>query len=347
MKRRTRCWTFALVVGCSAGVAHAEGLIPLPGRVAGGFVESGGRAALLVDGDDRRASALILMDNRGIRGTIDLPPKHVGRGLTVLDDGRILLESEDATTMHDRPQHYDLVEIRGNELETIWSWNSTDAFPGIKSGDLGVRPIFSGDGRAWGTGHGSRYLFHETGSHSLTTARKERFHVGHELTDVGKWTIFAPGFIYLDSAGPVIVAPWNKGAFIVHFSVNASPIVRPILFDNGVEEYSFRWQLERTDSVGGDVPLLEGVRASRSGRVRHGRRADLGAGQENGRASSGARRRPGHGGRQQVPSRARLARQGDAGRGAPRVGLVRGRPGGRPPTRPSGDKRRVPNWRLH
>ena len=41
-----------------------------------------------------------------------------------------------------------------------------------------------------------------------------------------------------------MVAPWNKGAFIVHFSENASPVVRPVLFDNGVEEYSFLWQWE-------------------------------------------------------------------------------------------------------
>lgn len=151
MKQGTRCWTYALVVGCLAAAAQAETLIPLPhDRVAGGFVAPGGRAALLV----------------------------------------------------------------------------------------------ADDGRAWGTGHGSRFSFREIGSRDLTTTRKERFHVGRELTDIGKWTIFSPGFLYLDSAGPVVVAPWNKGAFIVHSSENASPVVRPILFDNGVEEYLFRWQWE-------------------------------------------------------------------------------------------------------
>ena len=243
MKPGTRCWTYALVVGCLAGVAQAESLIPLPGRVTGGFVESGGQGTLLVTDDERRASTLILMDGRGIQGTVDLPPKRVARSLTVLSDGRILLGSHDATKMYDRTQHYDIVEIRGNELDTSWSWNSKDAFPGVDTGNHGIRVVFSGDGRAWGTGHGSNFSFRETGGRGLAT-RRERFDVGRELTDIGKWTIFSPGFVYLDSAGPIVVAPWNKGAFIVHFSESASPVVRPILFDNGVEEYDFRWQWE-------------------------------------------------------------------------------------------------------
>ncbi len=185
----------------------------------------------------------MLMDDRGVQGTIDLPPKRVGTSLTVLSDGRILLGSQDASTMNRRPQHYDIVEIRGNELETSWSWNSRDAFPGIDNGSDGFHVIFSGDGRAWGEGHGSSFSFGETGGASLAT-RKERFDVGQVLTDIGKWTIFSPGFVYLDSAGPVVVAPWNKGAYVVHFSERGSPVVRPILFDNGVEEYHFRWQWE-------------------------------------------------------------------------------------------------------
>ena len=145
--------------------------------------------------------------------------------------------------MYDRVQHYDIVAIRGRDLETSWSWNSKDAFPGVDPGNHGFHVVVSGDGRAWGTGHGSSFSFRETGGRSLVT-RKERFHVGRELTDIGKWTIFSPGFVYLDSAGPVVVAPWNKGAYILHFSENASPVVRPILFDNGVEEYLFKWQWE-------------------------------------------------------------------------------------------------------
>ena len=136
------------------------------------------------------------------------------------------------------------MEIRGNELKTLRSWNSRDASPGADTGDHGIHVIFSGDGRAWGTGQGSDFSFRETGSRNLTTSRKERFDVGRELTDIGKWKTFSPGFVYLDSAGPAIVAPWNKGAFIVHFSENASPVVRSILFENGVEEYRFLWQWE-------------------------------------------------------------------------------------------------------
>ena len=100
--QRTRCCTYALIAGCLAVAAQAETLTPLHGKVAGGFMEPGGRAALLVADDGRRTSALILMDDRGTRGTIDLPPRRVGRSLTVLGDGRLLLESQDATTMHDR-----------------------------------------------------------------------------------------------------------------------------------------------------------------------------------------------------------------------------------------------------
>lgn len=243
MKQRTRRWTCALVVGCLAGGAQAEELISLPGEVYGGFVEAGGRGTLLVTDEERRATALVSLDGRGMQTTVGLPPKRVGRGLTVLGDGRILLRTRDATTMHDRVLHYDIVEIRGDGLETVWSWNSRDAFPEVDPKSLDVSLEFSGDGRAWGMGHGSSFSFGETPSGGLTT-RRERFDVGRSLTDIGKWTVFSPGFVYLDSAGPVVVAPWNKGAFIVHFSENASPVVRPILFDNGVEEYSFLWQWE-------------------------------------------------------------------------------------------------------
>ncbi len=243
MKKRKTCWTCALVAGCLTGAVQAESLIPLPGEVRGGFVDSEGRGTLLVTDEERRASALVLMDGRGLLGTLDLPPKRVGRSLTVLEDGRILLGSQDATRTHGMPQHYDIVEIRGNDLETSWSWNNRDAFPEIDPGNHGFLVEFSGDGRAWGTGHGSRFSFGETGSRDLTT-RRERFDIGRELTDIGKWTILSAGFVYLDSVGPVVVAPWNKGAFIVHFSENASPVVRPILFDNGVEEYEFQWQWE-------------------------------------------------------------------------------------------------------
>ncbi len=42
MKKGARFWTFALVVGCLAGMARAESLIPLPGELAGGGIEPGG-----------------------------------------------------------------------------------------------------------------------------------------------------------------------------------------------------------------------------------------------------------------------------------------------------------------
>ena len=244
MKPRTRCgWALTLAVGCFAGIAQADDLIELPGRVTGGFVDAHGEAILLVTDDEQRASELVRLDGGEIQSAIDLPPKRVGRSLTVLTDGRILLGSQDATTMHDRTQHYDIVEIRGNELETSWNWNNGDAFPGVDSGSEGFHVIFSWDGRAWGMGGGTSFSFGETGSRDLTT-RNERFDVGGELADIGKWTIFSPGFVYLDSAGPVVVAPWNKGAYIVHFADNASPVVTPILFDDGVEEYRFLWQWE-------------------------------------------------------------------------------------------------------
>ena len=241
MNKAGRLSIFVLVVGCLSEVGHAESPIPLHGRVAGGFVEPEGLGTLLVVDDERRASALIRIDDRGMQGSIELPPGRVGRSLTVLADGRFLLESEDATTMHDRPHHFDIVEIRGTETDTIWSWNSREAFPGVGSGNEHLLVIFSGDGRGWGTGHGSSFSFRRTGDPSWTT-REEQFHVARELTDIGKWTIFSPGFVYLDSAGPVVAVPWNNGAFIVHFSEAASPVVRPILFDNGVEEYLFQWQ---------------------------------------------------------------------------------------------------------
>ena len=102
--------------------------------------------------------------------------------------------------MHGRVLHYDIVEIRGDDLETVWSWNSRDAFPEVDPKNLEVSLEFSGDGRAWGMGHGSSFSFGATGSGGLAT-RRERFDVGRELTDIGKWTIFSPGFVYLDPPG--------------------------------------------------------------------------------------------------------------------------------------------------
>ena len=52
-----------------------------------------------------------------------------------------------------------------------------------------------------------------------------------------------PGLVILDSDGPVVLSPWNEGAYILHFAENgSSPDVLPVLFGDGVEEYDFRWQ---------------------------------------------------------------------------------------------------------
>ena len=57
------------------------------------------------------------------------------------------------------------------------------------------------------------------------------------------WWPMAPGFVFLDSDGPVVLTPWSGGAYVLHFSANgSSPLAVPILFENGVEEYDFRWQ---------------------------------------------------------------------------------------------------------
>lgn len=241
MRTRTRWHVFALFVGCFAGTAQAEDLIELPGRVVGGLVDVGARATLLVTDDAGRASKLVLLDGPGVRASIDLPPKRVGTSLRRLTGGRVLMGSQDATTMYDRVQHYDIVEIRGDDLKASWSWNSSDAFPGVDPGNHGFSVVFSGDGRAWGEGGGASFSFGETGTASFAV-RNERFEAGEELADLRKWMDFLPGFVYLDSAGPVILAPWNKGAYIVQFAENGSPLVRPVLFDNGAEEYHFLWQ---------------------------------------------------------------------------------------------------------
>lgn len=241
MTTRMRVWLLTLAAGCLPGLTRADDAIQIPGRVTDGLIDADGVATLLVTDEKRVSSALFMVDIEGLKGRVDLPARHVGYGLTMLSDGRMLLESQDATRMHDRTQHYDIVEIRGNELVSTWNWNNLAALPGVDNGSDGFRVEFSGDGRAWGMGGGSSFSFGETGNAHLTT-RSERFEVGTELADIGKWTIFSPGFVYLDSRGPVVAAPWNKGAFIVHFTENGSPVVTPILFNDGVEEYSLLWQ---------------------------------------------------------------------------------------------------------
>lgn len=241
MDTKTRSYVSALFVCWFAGTAQSQDPIQLPGRVVGGLVDADAKGTLLVTDDADRASKLVLLDGPEMRASIDLPPKRVGTSLRRLTGGRVLVGSQDATTMHDRVQHYDIVEIHGADLKKLWSWKSSDAFPGVDPGNHGFSVVFSGDGRAWGTGGGASFSFGETVTNSLAV-RNERFEAGEELSDLRKWEDFVPPFLYLESAGPVVLSPWNKGAYIVHFSANGSPMVTPVLFDNGTEEYSFLWQ---------------------------------------------------------------------------------------------------------
>ena len=224
--------------------AAAKGQELPRGSVIGGVVKDDGSAALFVTGETK---SFFVGVGKAKVYSVSLPAATAR--LEVLADGRFLLESREEP--RDAKGHlahvYRIMEWRGDRVRTLWEWNSQDF---LEPSMHAPRIVFSRDGRAWGLGNGgaTEFVFGRTRSRQerLRDVRVERADVGKRDVAVSesKWPM-APGFVFLDSDGPVVLTPWSGGAYILHFATNrSSPHAVPILFEDGVEEYDFRWQWE-------------------------------------------------------------------------------------------------------
>lgn len=218
------------------------------GSVLEGVVNDDASARLFVLGEG--GSFLVDVTRKGIRSE---PQPTSAVRIEFLSDDRLLLTSREEP--RDEKGHlayvYRIVEGRSNKKRTVWEWSSLEFSPEPSSD----APAFtlSPDGRTWGTwglenGGATRFVF---GKRRSGSARAREVRV--EMADLGdgdlavsetKWPV-PPDFLFLDSDGPVVLVPWSGGAYILHFASNgSSPYTVPILFEDGVEEYAFRWQRE-------------------------------------------------------------------------------------------------------
>ena len=237
-----------LVCSVCGAVALAASEVVLPaGKIVNGFVDDKGRALLVVQrgGHPRDGSVLVRLQGNKAR-RIALPGISVGR-FSALSNGRLLLSGLEMSGGNgDAVKQIVGVGSRG-EIRPYWKFSSREFDP--LTGSHGVPITVSGDGRAWGLvdDSGTGFVFGRTRSRRTGTRRSEIADVGSErdsATSGLKWPI-APGFLFLDSDGPVILTPWSGGAYILHFATNgSSPYAVPILFGDGIEEYDFRWQWE-------------------------------------------------------------------------------------------------------
>ncbi len=237
-----------VLVALSAVALAAEVELP-SGEVAGGFVDDEGRALLVIrrSNDPADGSVVVQINGKRIR-RVDMSGISV-RYVSVLSDGRLLLSG------YRRDGQWDPVDEiigigRDGDLRVYWAFSSREFGSreyGPAVGNHGVPVDVSGDGRAWGLvdDSGTGFRFGRTLLRETRTKRTESADVGAERdvrTSGFKWPM-APGFVFLDSDGPVVLTPWSGGAYVLHFSANgSSPLAVPILFENGVEEYDFRWQ---------------------------------------------------------------------------------------------------------
>lgn len=239
MVLRTVCSTVLSLA--SAGALYPEDLPLPPGEVVGGVVENDGRALLLMRRSRSVEDGSFFVRLSGERARRIELPGSMARRLTPLAGGRLLVDSHKGPLRDgDWAFAYEILKLKGNDgVRHVWEWNSRD-FP-VGAAEFPV--VVSHDGRAWGTVHATTFAFGGTRSDRAKATHLDRVHLDElgARTDQWKWMSDSPRFVFLDSDGPVILTPWNNGAFVVHFTASGSNYSVPVLQD-AEEEYGFRWQ---------------------------------------------------------------------------------------------------------
>ena len=239
MLLRTLCTTVLSLA--SAGMLHPEDPALPPGEVAGGLVEDNGSALLLLRRSRSVDDGSFFVRLRGDKVTKIELPGIMAKRLTPLAGGRMLLYSHKGPLRDgDWALAYEILKLKRNDrVRHVWEWNSRD-FP-LGAAEFPV--VVSRDGRAWGTARAAAFAFGGTRSNRAKATHLDRVHLDEHgpRTDQWKWMSDTPRFVFLDSEGPVIVTPWNNGAFVVHFTASGSSYSVPVLQD-AEDEFGFRWQ---------------------------------------------------------------------------------------------------------
>lgn len=242
---------FRTIVGglafAALGTVALAADVELPaGEVVDGFVDDKGAVLLVVRRTNHPRDGSVVLQIKGKKTRrVNLPNISV-RYVSPLSKGRLLLSGPEMRVDGSADAVKEIVGVgRDGDLRRHWKFSSREFDP--PASNHGVPINVSGDGRAWGLvdDRGTGFVFGRTLSRRAKTQRTESAHVGAErdaATSEFKWPM-APGFVFLDSEGPVVLSPWSGGAYVLHFSASgSSPLAVPILFEDRVEEYEFRWQ---------------------------------------------------------------------------------------------------------
>lgn len=243
--------TFRTILGgvalATLGAVALAADVELPaGEVMEGFVDDKGGVLLVVRRTNDPADGSVGVQIKG-KKTRQINLHNISvRHVSSLSNGRLLLSGSEMRVDGSWDAVKQIVGIgRDGDVRRHWKFSSREFDP--LGGSHGVPINVSGDGRAWGLvdDRGTGFVFGKTRSGRAKMERTENAQVGAErdaATSEFKWPM-VPGFVFLDSEGPVVLTPWSGGAYVLHFAASgSSPLVVPILFEDGVEEYEFRWQ---------------------------------------------------------------------------------------------------------
>ncbi len=241
-------WKFGLLLLVCVASAHGTDSVELPpGKLVSGVVEDDGTALILITGDrfdpDDGSSLLLFSQNR--TETFDLPG-FLATSLIPLGGDRVLLNGRIGPPDIKGSLDVAMAVVepgRNGELRRPWGWQSRDFW--VTHGmHWEYFHDMAPDAQLWGAvGAGSAASFDRAQAPNAKELRVESVVLGSERSDTAEWLV-PPDLIILHSDGPVVLTPWNcRGAYIVHFSESGG-IARivPVLLDNGVVEYEFRWQ---------------------------------------------------------------------------------------------------------
>ena len=248
----------------AAPIAADEVMLPPGSKItAGGFIEDDGTIVLLstrYGGDEGLAdeSTILRISPGGKAERFELPNVY-GRSLRRLDNGRLLLR---AVLPPPTPEDYygvavnRILELRaGGKVRQVWEWSEYSTDGSERVGEGGWTPFdVSHDGKLWGVlgsvpvrGAGAANWRIRGYDITLGSTRKNAVGARNARTeslrfdevDVQWNEEYWPGWVILDSDGPVIAITWKDEDFVVHCAEKCSYTVP--LFGRPEEERSV-WQ---------------------------------------------------------------------------------------------------------